>query len=795
MKIYFFVTLIALSVSFLFSEDAFAFNQAGVIVEASPFLNQEEISWLQAHPKITVAFDGNFPPYSYLENNVLHGVAIDYFRLIEQKIGIKFNVSTTHVWHDIFNNAISDDRTIDVIATMVSRENRKKWFNFTPPYIFKSLVVITRKNESIIQQRKDIESKTIALVKNYQYVDKILKEFPNIVPYYVPSIHDALGAVEAGKADGMIGFIAVADWYRKKYMWDNLHIAALFDRNSANDSIAIRKDWPILANIITKALHAISNEEKAVITNKWLPDLSIINNNDALTKQLKLIYISAFVLLFAVFYLRNQNKKIKQAELLANEANKKLISLSNNLESEVQERTDKLFQLSYYDNLTLLGNKNLFFKKVKLQIEQSQEAQKTFALLTLGIDRFKYINDTLGHKVGDDIIKQIAQRLSENRFPNDIVTRFGGDEFNVLLADISIENTFDVVHNLVNYLKQPYLVHDTPINLTVSVGISMFPQDGVTVASLMPRSEQAMYKAKDEKSGFEFSSLNVAKNFSDYLQLEQALLHAIHELNDENKPSPFILYYQPVKWLNKTGLKGLEALIRWQHQSLGWISPDRFITLAEDIGKIELISRWVRTTAFKQAKIWHDQGLCFGRISINLSPTELQNPQLITFLKDEITHAGARFEWIDIEITETAILKNPIIALDMLKKIKALGVTISIDDFGTGYSSLVYLKKIPANTVKIDREFIKNLPHDKDDIIIDRSIIELSHGLNKVITAEGVETKEQLELLKALGCDSIQGYYLSKPLPANLIHKDCEFFDDAFCKSNYVVVNKTRNLS
>ena len=742
-------------------------------------LTLDEKEWLLLHPNITVAFDGDFPPYSFFnDQSQLDGIAVDYFKIIEKKLNIQFNMSKNSLWKNIYNESTHPGSSIDIVATMVNKSERGKWFNFTRPYIFKSLVVITQSDSELITSRKDLPNKTIAVVKQYQYVDAILKEFPSIIPYYVNTIHDALGAVAVGKADGMIGFVGVADWYRKKYFWKNLHIAALYDRNSANESIAVRKDWPILVHILQKALASISIEEKNVITEKWLPNISENKNYDKLFKQLLMMSLTAIVLLFLVFYFRLQNKKIKVAENIAKESNRKLLILSNDLENVVKERTKKLFDLSYFDPLTNLANKNYFIKKVHKIISEYGTEQRNFVLICLDIDRFKYINDNLGHSIGDDILKKIASRLSQYLSENDVIARFSGGEFNLVLVDTSASKALTVIRGLSVELKRPYLVHSEPINLAISMGAAVFPEDGMTASTLLQRSNAAMYLAKENKATFVFSEPKLIQKYSDHLQLEQALLNAINQLTMPQEADPFALYYQPVKWLNKKGVKGFEALIRWHHCELGWVSPERFISLAEEIGRVDDISHWVRLTAFKQARTWFDQGLEFGRISVNLSAIELQNPHLISLLKEEITQCGSRFEWIEIEITETAVLKSPKVAIDMLYEIKSLGAHISIDDFGTGYSSLVYLKQIPANTVKIDREFIKNLPHDQDDLAIDSSIITLCHSLNKIIVAEGVENIQQLNLLQSIGCDCIQGYYISKALPVNEIHKNSAFFGD-----------------
>ena len=741
-------------------------------------LTPVEKKWLADHPVINVAFDSEFPPYSYLDDTQqLQGLAVDYFHLITKKLGINFTFAPETIWQDIYQTAKLPHSPIDVVATMVERPERRPFFNFTQPYIFKSLVVFTRSDNTTLLKRKDLAHKKIALVTGYNYSERILKEFPTITPLYVKTTRDALEVIAAAKADAAIAFVAIADWYRNKYLLKNIYVAALYDRDTANESMAVRKDAPELTSILKKALASITVEEKKQLTSKWLPDIASHKNA---TQHIRIITFSfsiALLLLLSMFYLRAKNKQIKKTTHQLHESNAQLQLLTDSLEFQVKERTEKLFQLSYIDTLSQLPNKNAFFKKTKLVLNEALELQTSFAVVCLNIDRFKYINDSLGHKIGDAVIQKVAARLLENRFDNDIVACFGGDSFTLLLADVNSEQAIVAVRKLLTRFKKPYLVFEKPINISISAGIAMFPQDGATAPTLMQRAEQAMFKAKKDKTGFAFNDSQDLTYFSDYLLLEQALLHAINHLASFEDHSPFTLHYQPIKWLNSKGVKGFEALIRWQDEKLGWVNPGRLIAMAEEIGKVDKISHWVRLTALKQAKTWHEQGFAFGRISVNLSPLELQNPKLISLLEQEVLYTGARFDWIEIEITETAVLKNPTVAIDILHQIKQLGVTVAIDDFGTGYSSLVYLKQIPADTVKIDREFVKNLPADKGDLAIDKSIIDLCHALGKVVVAEGVETHEQLVTLASLGCDSIQGYYIAKAMPADLINTDSTFFN------------------
>ena len=634
-------------------------------------LTEAEKIWLLNNKKITVVFDENFPPYSYInQSGKIEGMSVDYFNLIAKKLGITYTFFSLHTWQKIYEESIKKSSTIDIVATMVDRPERHQWFNFTSPYVFKSLVIIAKIDDKSIQSRSDIANKTVALVNGYQYAEKVKKEFPNVTPYYVNTIREGLEAVSADKSQAMIAFLAATEWYKDKYYLSNLHVAAFYDKNSANESIAIRKKLPELTNILQKALNAISVEERHEIAEKWLPDLIEHKYYQQIIKDLTIVSIIALALFVAVLYLRKKNKQIKNAEASAKQANEKLVIFSNSLEEQVKERTEKLFNLSYFDPLTKLANKNLFFKKANKIINEYVNTSRSFALLFLDINRFKYINDNLGHKIGDDVIKIIAIRLTNTLKVDDVIARSGGGEFTVVLTDINAKDTLNVVRQLLMALKEPYLIHTDPINLTFSVGIAMFPENGVSINSLMQRSNAAMYLAKEEKSGIVFSDTQLVQKYTDHLQLEQALLHAIHQLFDLNTEPPFELYYQPIKWLNKKGVKGFEALIRWNHSELGWVSPQRFITLAEEIGHIDEISHWVRLSAFKQARLWFEQGLVFGRISVNLSPIELQNPKLVSLLKEEIAQVGSRFEWIEIEVTENAILKNPQVAIDTLIRIK-----------------------------------------------------------------------------------------------------------------------------
>jgi len=758
-----------------------------VIAKNNTFLlTHQENQWIKSHPKITVGFDGYFPPFSYLtDQGKIQGYSVDYFKLLAKKTGLNMQITPVYTWQSLYKAA--QQKKIDVVATMVNKPKRQKWFLFTSPYIFKSLAIVTRKNDHRILTRDDIANKTVALVKDYQYVEDIKKTLSTLKPYYINNIHEGLEAVSAEHADAMISFTSAMHWYRKKYLINNVKVAAFYDKNSANESIAIRKDWPILQQILIKKMNSISQQELEKLANKWLPESSVKKNYDEILKVASLFFVIIILLFIWNMLFRFKNKQIKKAQWRTEQANYQLTQLKNSLEQQIQQRTKELFQLSYFDKITKIANRNSFYKQAEHLLKQSTPEESHLALITIDVNRFKNINDTLSHKIGNQVLKEIANRITENRAAKDIVARYGGDEFTLILSDVDYETALPEVRKLLARLHQPFLVYEQPLGLSFNIGVALYPNDGLTVNELLQHAETAMFKAKEENSGVEFYQLQHFIHINDYLQLEQALLSAINEIEQTGQSTHFRLHYQPIKWVHKAGIKGFEALIRWQHPELGTVDPEQFIHLAEDIGKIKIISQWVIKTALKQAKIWYELGIEFGRISVNISATELQHNDFITQLKKEIVEINGQFEWLEIEVTETAILKNPQHAIALLKELQQLGASISIDDFGTGYSSLVYLKKIPSNTVKIDREFIKNLPQAADDIAINKSIIQLCQAFEKTTVAEGVETLEQLDLLVELGCDAIQGYFIAKPMPQENVHKSNHYFKlsmDEFSKTS-----------
>ena len=433
--------------------------------------------------------------------------------------------------------------------------------------------------------------------------------------------------------------------------------------------------------------------------------------------------------------------------------------------SDITERTkekERFNQLVSYDSLTNLPNRELFVDRLDQAIGQARRKKETGAVLALDLDHFKRINDTLGHPIGDQLIKAVSVRLLKTLFDSDTVTRISGGTFIILLPRImKTGHAENVANKLLMAFKSPFLVNEHELFTSCSIGIALFPNDGETSDILIKNADAAMHISKERgKDRFQLYSSAIANNSFERLVLENSLRRAL-ERNE------FRLYYQPQLDLRTGKSIGVEALIRWQHPDLGFIPPMEFIPIAEETGLIHSIGEWVLKTACEQKKIWDQQGFKYLRVSVNLSARQFHYANLVDMIGDVIKRTGIDAQDLDLELTESTIMEHLEETTETLRKLKEMGTHISIDDFGTGYSSLMYLKTFPIDTIKIDKSFVKDMTTDSDDQAITQAIISMAHSLKLDVVAEGVETKEQLELLRSQNCDIIQGYLFSRPVPAD----------------------------
>lgn len=429
---------------------------------------------------------------------------------------------------------------------------------------------------------------------------------------------------------------------------------------------------------------------------------------------------------------------------------------------EMQKRKLAEKRLEYkatHDDLTGLPNRSLLHDRIDQAIKRAYRHQKMMAILFIDLDHFKEINDSMGHKAGDMVLAEVSLRLMRSIRDSDTIARLGGDEFAIILEDMEgMEDVREIAEKLIDVLKTPIRIDTHELYVTNSIGISLYPHDGENSETLLRNADAAMYRAKKEgRNGYQYYTQEMTDKAFERLLMETQLRKAI-ERNE------FVLYYQP-QIDGRTGeITGAEGLIRWIHPDLGMVSPARFIHFAEETGLIVPIDRLVMHLGMQQMVQWYDRGLNIGVLSLNLTVRQLESDDFIVFLKALLDETGCKAEWIELEVTEGQIMKNPEQAITKLKDIADLGIRLAVDDFGTGYSSLAYLKRLPIHKLKIDQSFVRELPADEEDAAIVRAIIALAQSMRLDTIAEGVETAEQQAFLIEHGCHNIQGYLYAKPM-------------------------------
>jgi diguanylate cyclase (GGDEF)-like protein/PAS domain S-box-containing protein len=427
--------------------------------------------------------------------------------------------------------------------------------------------------------------------------------------------------------------------------------------------------------------------------------------------------------------------------------------------SQNKQTQEKLNHLAYHDALTDLPNQVLFKDRLKQAISLSHRNDQMQAVMLLNVDRFKTINDSLGYTAGDRLLQSVAQRLASCVRESDTVARFGGDEFAILLTQITrAQDAANVARAIKSALDQAFLFDDQEIFVSSSIGISLYPHDGRDTAGLLKTAGVALDRAKVQGgNSYQFYTAGGTTRALKQLVLESNLRPGLER-------SEFFVQYQPQVAIQDFHLVGMEALVRWQHPSLGLLYPSEFITLAEESGVIILLGDWILRTACAQNKAWQDAGLTPMRLSVNFSARQFQQPGFISDINQILKDTNLDPRWLELELTEGSIMRDPEEAIEKLHELKLMGIKVAIDDFGTGYSSLNYLKRFPIDTLKIDKSFVSDVCKDPHDTSIVRAIINLGHALDLTVVAEGVETKEQLQYLSALECDVVQGFLFSKAI-------------------------------
>lgn len=528
------------------------------------------------------------------------------------------------------------------------------------------------------------------------------------------------------------------------------HLEAKSDKEVYKTSFI--KDIPELSWVIGAGIYNADTLKKVELKHAGLRDkLSETIKRAIYTVLLVSVLIFIMTLLLA-FKLRNIIKRDQKSLIVKHK-------------QTIEQKKCLVHQLEH-DHLTGLPNRIMLTQRLDQAIALSKRAKREVAIMFIDIDNFKIINDSVGHDVGDTVLKEVGIRIKNSIRETDMVARFGGDEFVVLVDDYqNIHNIMKIIGKIEESIKMPIVARENKYRLTLSIGISIFPDDGGDSLSLFKNADIAMYKAKESgKNGHRFFTKYMNDEVQDRIEIESSLQVAC-------KKEEFVLHYQPIIDTSLDKIIGVEALIRWEHPVHGLLYPDKFISIAEESNFIVEIGEWVIDEALKQMVQWKSKGYGIEKIAINLASRQLESEGLVEYIKDALRRHSCEASWFEVEVVERQIMDNSKNPIRTLRRLKGMGIDIAIDDFGTGYSSLAYLKNLPVTKLKIDRAFVMNLDKSFEDNAIVKTVIALGNGLFMKILAEGVETQKQKIVLNKLGCNLMQGYLFGKPLVLDEIEK------------------------
>jgi len=631
--------------------------------------------------------------------------------------------------------------------------------------------------DSLVKARSDIDK----MIKDPQIITSISAgkfaiSFKTMVPIYENDIFI-----------GMFETLGMFDSIIQKMQENNEHTIMLIDKSYKDQLVYVDKtkfiqnyfivndkaDEKLLDYIKAYSIEAVINcEDNSTVCLSPHSVVSVYKLNDEHGKPMA-YFIMSYNLdeinLNDIFQVRNILFLVFGGLLFVGyilflyfQSKKNLIkNLNFKLEDLVKSKTKELTYLAHHDALTGLTNRFLFLEIVKNTIESAKRHNSKFSILFLDLDRFKDINDTYGHYMGDLLLKSVAKRLKSCVRAEDIVCRLAGDEFAILLKNVDDDGLLAIVEKIIHSIGQSIELQNNVFNITISIGISCFPRDGSDVDILMSNADTAMYKAKEiGRDTYQFYDKKMSESALNRVILEKNLKIALQE-------NQFEAFYQPQIDTTTGEIIGAEALIRWNSPKLGFVSPADFIPVAEQTKLIIKIDLWMMRETMNQLMNFQKCGIDIKKLSLNVSAKQLESKEMIADLKNILKETGFDASRLDLEITEREMMKNPEATIVIINEIKKLGISISIDDFGTGHSSLAYIKRLPIDKLKIDKSFVDELPHDKEDVAIVRSVISIAKNLQIDIIAEGVETHEQRDFLLLEGCPKIQGYFYSKPLNAN----------------------------
>lgn len=694
------------------------------------------------------AADYNHPPYEYLDKSgKFVGFDVDIMNAIADVMNIEIQIIPMS-----WNDAVSalDNGEVDGIIGMSQNEERMKKYLFTSPTLLNEHVIFVRDETVHINNVEELSGVKVAYQKG-DYNEAILSNIPDVIRYPKIDQEEALRSLASREVDAVLGnkLVGLYHLQRKKLSND---IKIVGEPISVSKyGIAVLKDNEELYNILENGLQLIKKDKTYDrIYNKWFGEsISGIKLILDLYKEeltFGIIFV-AMVIVFLYMYNKRLQREVAKRTSELETANKNLI-----------ERQEKIYNLAYFDPITSLPNRTYFVEKVNNKFNEPDNPISNFAILYLDVDHFKSINDTLGHNVGDYLLKLLAERLSKLIKKGDILARAGGDEFYILVNDYKdIKEITKLADEILDDFRHPYAVRDYTLYLTTSIGIATFPDAGTDAYTLIKNADLALYKSKElGGNAYYIYGEEIKSEGLERMMLLSQLRYAIE--NNE-----LVLYYQPQVDIATGKIRGVEALVRWHHPEKGLLYPDKFIPLAEESGYIIKMGEWILRKACMDGREWQDKGLDI-KVSVNISSKQFQQYNFVDKVKGIINETGLNPQNLILEITETIAISNVKHTIEVLNKLRNLGIAVAIDDFGTGYSSLSYLNEMNVNELKIDKFFIRDIETNKKNKLISNTIILLAKQLGMMVIAEGVENYKQLSILKEMKCDIAQGYHFSKPV-------------------------------
>ncbi|MDX1347093.1 MAG: transporter substrate-binding domain-containing protein [Thiomicrorhabdus chilensis] len=708
--------------------------------EMRPFkdrLSKQEKAWLAEHPIVRLGSDYAWPPFAQVtQDGSYKGIVADYMKLVEARLGIKFESSPILPWLDIVNSVSA--KRLDVLDAAQATKERQESILFTEPYITQPIVIVTRDNVGYVNGLSALAGKTVAYEHGYEPFEHVLSLHPEIKQQTFANSLQALRAVSNGEVFAYLGNIATVSYLMRNQAITNVKVSGQLEQHFEL-SVGVRNDWPLLLSALQKALDSVTLEEKDAIYQKWVK----VKVDSGLGGWEIVQYLAIAVGIVLLFLVWNVSLKRK-----------------------VRAVTEQLQYRSYHDAMTDLPNRYLIQDRLSQLIKEAQREDEYVAVLTIGLDNLTKINSSLGFAEGDQFIIEFSKRIQSSVRTGDTVGRFDGDTFIVLMGGLKSPREMDrEAETLLNQFRMAYMVNGRELNVTASVGIALYPTDGVEVQTMLHYSGAALqYAKKNGKNNFSFYTRAMNEVVNRKLQLDEAMSGALER-------GEFQPHYQP-KVIIKTGeICGFEILLRWHHPELGWVSPDEFIPVAEENGLILPIGEFVLQEALRQIALWKSEFGTNLSMAVNLSPVQLRESDLVNKVETMLRFSGVEAKFLELEITEGVLVDECQSVQTSLNALKALGLNVSMDDFGTGYSSLSYLRKYPFDIIKIDREFIMDLEVVQNNKELVIATIAMAHSLGLQVVAEGVETAQQLAFLDVHNCDIAQGYYFSKPIPANQVGK------------------------